>query len=83
MSELSFLGLGPMGMALARAARGAQRQVTVWNRTLFKAEPLRAEDDQLPNFMASFFERGRRRGLGDQSPAALVKIMRESARGQS
>jgi 3-hydroxyisobutyrate dehydrogenase-like beta-hydroxyacid dehydrogenase len=40
MSELSQIGLGAMGSALARAQIGAGRQVTVWNRTARKMEPL-------------------------------------------
>jgi 3-hydroxyisobutyrate dehydrogenase-like beta-hydroxyacid dehydrogenase len=41
MSEVSILGLGPMGLALAREMLRARRGVTVWNRTLAKAEALR------------------------------------------
>ena len=42
MSEVSILGLGPMGLALAQALLRAGRSVTVWNRTAARAEPLRA-----------------------------------------
>lgn len=40
MSEVSVLGLGPMGLALAQAMLGGRRDITVWNRTASKAEAL-------------------------------------------
>jgi 3-hydroxyisobutyrate dehydrogenase-like beta-hydroxyacid dehydrogenase len=40
MSEVSVVGLGAMGSALARALRRDGHRVTVWNRTGAKAEPL-------------------------------------------
>jgi 3-hydroxyisobutyrate dehydrogenase-like beta-hydroxyacid dehydrogenase len=40
MSDVSVVGLGSMGSALARALVGAGREVTVWNRTSAKAEVL-------------------------------------------
>ncbi|MEV5896872.1 NAD(P)-dependent oxidoreductase [Nonomuraea fuscirosea] len=44
MSEnISVLGLGLMGAALARSLMAAGHHVTVWNRTPAKAEPLVAE----------------------------------------
>ncbi|MEU8359668.1 NAD(P)-binding domain-containing protein [Nonomuraea sp. NPDC048882] len=44
MSEnISFLGLGLMGTALASSLLAAGHHVTVWNRTPSKAEPLVAE----------------------------------------
>jgi 3-hydroxyisobutyrate dehydrogenase-like beta-hydroxyacid dehydrogenase len=42
MSEVSVLGLGPMGYALAATLRKNGRRVTVWNRTRARAEPLLA-----------------------------------------
>jgi len=42
MSQISQIGLGAMGSALARAQIGAGRDVTVWNRTASKMEPLAA-----------------------------------------
>ncbi len=41
--EITFLGLGAMGSALARAALAANLDVTVWNRTPARAEPLVAD----------------------------------------
>lgn len=40
MSEVSLIGLGPMGAALARVLRRAGHSVTVWNRTPGKAAAL-------------------------------------------
>jgi len=42
MTDLSVLGLGAMGSALARALLASGRSVSVWNRSAAKAEPLRA-----------------------------------------
>jgi 3-hydroxyisobutyrate dehydrogenase-like beta-hydroxyacid dehydrogenase len=41
--KIAFLGLGNMGEAIARHLIRAGHDVTVWNRTLSKAEPLRSE----------------------------------------
>ncbi|WP_438030630.1 NAD(P)-dependent oxidoreductase [Sorangium sp. So ce233] len=43
MRDVSIIGLGPMGIALARALLQRGARVTVWNRTREKAEPLAAE----------------------------------------
>jgi 3-hydroxyisobutyrate dehydrogenase-like beta-hydroxyacid dehydrogenase len=43
MTKLAFLGLGQMGAPMARRLLGAGHDVTVWNRTPEKAEPLVAE----------------------------------------
>lgn len=40
MSDVSVIGLGAMGQALARALMENGRRVTVWNRTPRKAQPL-------------------------------------------
>ena len=40
MSDVSVIGLGAMGSALARALLRAGHRVTVWNRTSTKTEPL-------------------------------------------
>ena len=42
MGQISVIGLGAMGAALARTLIEAGYQVTVWNRTAAKAEPLLA-----------------------------------------
>ena len=39
-TEVSVIGLGPMGFALAEALLKAGKRVTVWNRTADKADPL-------------------------------------------
>ena len=38
--KITFLGLGAMGTALAGAAIDAGLDVTVWNRTASRADPL-------------------------------------------
>lgn len=43
MTEISIIGLGAMGTALARAQMGGGYGVTVWNRTAAKAGPLAAD----------------------------------------
>ena len=43
MSDVSVIGLGEMGSALARALLRDGHEVTVWNRTESKAEPLAKE----------------------------------------
>lgn len=40
MSDVTMIGLGPMGSALARALLAAGRRVTVWNRTPARAQAL-------------------------------------------
>ena len=40
MTDISVIGLGAMGSALARAQLKAGRSVTVWNRSIEKAAPL-------------------------------------------
>jgi 3-hydroxyisobutyrate dehydrogenase-like beta-hydroxyacid dehydrogenase len=42
MTDVTMIGLGAMGSALARAFLGAEHRVTVWNRTASKMEPLSA-----------------------------------------
>jgi len=43
MAELGYVGLGVMGAAVVRRLLGAGHDVTVWNRTREKAEPLLAD----------------------------------------
>jgi len=45
--DVSVIGLGLMGMALAEALLKAGHRVTVWNRTIAKAEPLKSKGAQL------------------------------------
>jgi len=40
MADVTVLGLGTMGSALARALVAARHQTTVWNRNPAKATPL-------------------------------------------
>lgn len=43
MQKIAFIGLGTMGLPMARRLLAAGHPLTVWNRTAAKAEPLRAE----------------------------------------
>ena len=47
--KIAFLGLGNMGTSMARQLVRAGHDVTVWNRTLSKAEPLRSEGAKVGN----------------------------------
>src|SRR6266700_8178198 len=40
MAEVGYVGLGVMGSAIVRRLLAAEHEVTVWNRTREKAEPL-------------------------------------------
>ena len=40
MTDVTIIGLGAMGWALARAFIGAGNSVTIWNRTAARMEPL-------------------------------------------
>ncbi|WP_437971960.1 NAD(P)-binding domain-containing protein [Sorangium sp. So ce260] len=53
MSEVSVIGLGPMGIALAGALLRSGARVTVWNRTSARAEPLVAEGAALSSSVAA------------------------------
>ncbi|MGA2688407.1 MAG: NAD(P)-dependent oxidoreductase, partial [Candidatus Korobacteraceae bacterium] len=41
--KIAFIGLGNMGTAMARHLVRAGYELTVWNRTLAKTEPLKSE----------------------------------------
>jgi 3-hydroxyisobutyrate dehydrogenase-like beta-hydroxyacid dehydrogenase len=45
--NLAFLGLGNMGLPMARNVLGTGHHVTVWSRTLSKADELRADGAQV------------------------------------
>ena len=47
MSEVSVLGLGNMGTALAKSLLASGRSVTVWNRSADKAQPFINTDTQV------------------------------------
>jgi 3-hydroxyisobutyrate dehydrogenase-like beta-hydroxyacid dehydrogenase len=46
MAKLAFVGLGQMGAPMARRLLSAGHDITVWNRTPAKAEPLVADGAQ-------------------------------------
>lgn len=50
--KIAFLGLGNMGMPMARNLLRAGHDVTVWNRTLSKAAELRADNGKVANSIA-------------------------------
>ena len=52
MSDITMIGLGAMGSALARAFLGAGHSLTVWNRTRLRAEPLAALGAGAPEDLA-------------------------------
>ncbi|MDQ0861085.1 NAD(P)-dependent oxidoreductase [Bacillus sp. V2I10] len=56
MSQVSVIGLGPMGAALVRALLKNGKSVTVWNRTSANAEPLVREGAVLASSAASAIE---------------------------
>jgi len=50
--KIAFLGLGNMGIAMARNLLHAGHDVTVWNRTLSKADALRADNAKVAGSVA-------------------------------
>ena len=52
MSDITVIGLGAMGAALARALLKAGRSATVWNRTAEKMQPLVGEGAQAASDIA-------------------------------
>jgi len=50
--KIAFLGLGNMGFAMARNLLHAGHDVTVWNRTLSKADGLRADNAKVADSIA-------------------------------
>jgi 3-hydroxyisobutyrate dehydrogenase-like beta-hydroxyacid dehydrogenase len=51
--KIAFLGLGNMGLAMARNLLRAEHDVTVWNRTLSKADELRVDNAKVANSVAA------------------------------
>ena len=51
--KIAFLGLGNMGFPMARNLLRAGHDVTVWNRTLAKADALRADNAKVADSVAS------------------------------
>ena len=51
--KISFLGLGNMGTPMARSLLRAGHDVTVWNRTLSKADALRADNAKVAGSVAA------------------------------
>jgi 3-hydroxyisobutyrate dehydrogenase-like beta-hydroxyacid dehydrogenase len=58
MAELGFVGLGVMGRSIVQRLLDAQHQVTVWNRTQDKAEPLLAAGARWANSPHAVAEAG-------------------------
>lgn len=73
MSEVTVIGLGNMGSALARALLGNGRTVTIWNRSPEKAAPLVAKGAVLaPSAVAAI----------ESSPITLVCVTNYAAANQ-
>jgi 3-hydroxyisobutyrate dehydrogenase-like beta-hydroxyacid dehydrogenase len=53
MSEITVIGLGSMGSALARAFLEKDHQITIWNRTKSKADPLVKNGAKLASDLSS------------------------------
>ncbi len=51
--KISFLGLGNMGFPMARNLLRAEHNVTVWNRTLSKAQQLEADNAKVADSIAT------------------------------
>lgn len=64
-TDISLIGLGPMGIALGKALLAGGKTVTVWNRSLDKAGPLVAEGAALAPSVAAAI---------DASPVVLVCV---------
>ena len=56
MSDITMIGLGAMGSALARAFLGAGHSLTVWNRTRPRTEPLAALGADAPEHLTDAIE---------------------------
>ena len=50
--KIAFLGLGNMGLHMARNLLRAGHDVTVWNRTLSKADELRTDNANVADSVA-------------------------------
>jgi len=50
--KIAFFGLGNMGTPMAQHLIGAGHQVTVWNRSLEKAEPLKSKGAKIAHSLA-------------------------------
>lgn len=79
MAEVSVLGLGPMGMALARALLGGGHRVTVWNRTAAKAGAQTYDNpgSSMKTCAASgdlFLKQAREAGISTAFPSFLVGL---------
>ena len=73
MSEVTVIGLGNMGSALARALLGNGRTITIWNRSPEKAAPLVAKGAVLaPSAVAAI----------ESSPITLVCVTNYAAANQ-
>lgn len=56
MTDITLIGLGAMGSALARAFLGAGYGLTVWNRTISKTEPFKELGANAPSELVEAIE---------------------------
>lgn len=73
MSEVTVVGLGEMGTAIAGALLEKGRNITVWNRTRAKAEGLAARDASAPSTAAEAIA---------VSPAVIICVTDYPASGE-
>ncbi|MGN5289472.1 NAD(P)-binding domain-containing protein [Aeromonas sp. 11P] len=81
MRQLSVIGLGAMGSALATTLLKAGHPVTVWNRSaaisrLAGHATDAGIDNRFPRFATDLFEEGVAQGFGQQEVSALIKVLR-------
>ena len=94
MNDISVIGLGAMGAAIARTLLLNGRKVTVWNRSPDKMAALAsagadtAEDireavsaginSELPALWLDWVRRAQAAGYGSQETAAVIKELRKA-----
>ncbi|MEV6107196.1 NAD(P)-dependent oxidoreductase [Streptomyces sp. NPDC051940] len=81
MTEIAFLGLGAMGLPMARRLLDAGHRLTVWNRTAARAEPLAAAGARLARNPAQAVEGAEVVVTMLADPAAVEAVLRDAAPG--
>ena len=81
--RVSIIGLGLMGSALAEALLNAGHEVTVWNRTAAKAEPLTAKGARAAASAAEALAASETTIISVSDHAATMKILATVAPGDA